>query len=89
MAHPGKLLRKGWTLGSKRELSIGLCESSYLIGRIEIVCGVFKIGAVEDVEEIPSRLKRKPICESELPAQRQIDLRSAEFKQGPACGKAN
>ncbi len=37
---------------------------------------------VEDVEEIPSRLKRKPLGESELPAQRQIDLRSAEAAQG-------
>jgi hypothetical protein len=73
---------------SAASVSYQLDSAKALIGQIEIVCGVFKIGAVEDVEEIPSRLKRKPICESELPA-RQIDRRSAEFKQGPACGKAN
>ena len=37
---------------------------------------------VEDVEKIRSRLERKPLPESELPAQRQIDLGSAESAQG-------
>jgi hypothetical protein len=46
--------------------------------RTEIVCGASKIGVVEDVEKIRSRLKRKPLPEFELPPQRQIDLRNAE-----------
>jgi hypothetical protein len=37
---------------------------------------------VEDVEKIRSRLKSKPLPESELPPQRQIDLRRAESAQG-------
>jgi len=37
---------------------------------------------VEDVEKIRSRLKSKPLPEFELPAQRQIDLGSAESAQG-------
>ena len=45
---------------------------------IEVVLGVPKIGVVEDVEEIPSGLKRKPLCQFELPPERQIDLCSAE-----------
>jgi len=43
---------------------------------------------VEDVEEIASRLTRKPLCDSELRLRRQIDPRSAESVQGPVCGKA-
>ena len=35
--------------------------------RAEIVCGRAKIGVVEDVEKIRSRLKRKPLPELELP----------------------
>jgi len=49
---------------------------------IEVVLGVPKIGVVEDVEEIPSGLKRKPLCQFELPPERQIDLCSAESAQG-------
>jgi hypothetical protein len=37
---------------------------------------------VEDVEKIRSRLKGKPLVESELPPERQIDLRHAESAQG-------
>jgi hypothetical protein len=37
---------------------------------------------VEDVEKIRSRLKSKPLPESELPPQRPIDLRRAESAQG-------
>ena len=47
-----------------------------------MVYGVSKIGVVEDVEKIRSRLKRKPLPEFELPPQRQIDLRGAESAQG-------
>ena len=47
-----------------------------------MVYGVSKIGVVEDVEKIRSRLKRKPLPEFELPPQRQIDLRRAESAQG-------
>jgi len=39
---------------------------------------------VEDVEEIPARLQRKPVVELELPAQRQIELRRAESAQSVA-----
>jgi hypothetical protein len=44
--------------------------------------GLPKFGVVEDVEKIRSRLKSKPLVELELPAQRQIDLGSAESAQG-------
>ena len=43
-----------------------------------MVDGASKIGVVEDVEKIRSRLKRKPLPEFELPPQRQIDIRGAE-----------
>jgi hypothetical protein len=52
------------------------------IGRTAIVYGASKIGVVEDVEQIRSRLKRKPLLKFELPPQRQIDLRGAESAQG-------
>jgi len=43
---------------------------------------VTEIGVVEDVEEIPPRLKRNAPCESEQPWQRQIELSGAE---SPPC----
>jgi len=60
-------------------------EAQYkLDGLIVVIEGIgrTKIGVVKDVEEITSRMERNPLCKSELPAQRQIDLRSAESAQG-------
>ena len=50
--------------------------------RAEVVCRGSKVGVVEDVEEIPSRLKGKPVEDLELSARRQIDLRRAEAARG-------
>jgi hypothetical protein len=38
----------------------------------------------EDIEQIRSRLKSKPLPESELPPKRRIDVRGAESAQGIA-----
>jgi hypothetical protein len=40
--------------------------------RTQVVNRASKVGVVEDVEHIPSRLQREPVEELELPAQRQI-----------------
>jgi hypothetical protein len=42
--------------------------------RTEIAEGTPEIGVIEDIEEIPSRLKSKSLVDLELLPQRQIDL---------------
>ena len=53
-------------------------RTSHVVGRQA------EVGVVGDVKEVGAGLKRKPLLESELPAQRQIDLRSAESAHGIA-----
>src|SRR5580692_10799239 len=50
--------------------------------RTEIVDGASEVGVVEDIEKIRSRLKSKPLPDSELPPQRQIDVRGVKSPQG-------
>src|SRR5580692_4173525 len=52
--------------------------------RTHVVDGRTEVGVVEDVEQIRSCLKRKPLAQFELPTHRIIDLRSVESAQGVA-----
>src|SRR5262249_23301160 len=54
------------------------------LGRGEIVNRAAKIRVIQDVEEIASRLKRKPLGQAELSAQRDVPLRGAESAQSIA-----
>ena len=81
----GKMLAHGAQNFKLQRRFPAMLPASESIARREekwVVCRESEIGVVEDIEEICSRLKRKPLAEFELPPQPSNQLAPRRIRAG-------